>query len=130
MVYVLLETISLFLSPLMALGESEGGSGEDNMGLLSSSQPLSNTITPLGLANFWDGIIISLISICGLIAAYFIIRYFLKRTADSLNLDRRELKGINSITKMILIVITITIIIFQFSSVSGVAGGVFSLYQL
>jgi len=33
----------------MALGESEGDGGEDNMGLLSSpSQPLSNTITPLG----------------------------------------------------------------------------------
>jgi hypothetical protein len=53
MVYVLLETISLFLFPLMALRESEGGGGEDNMGLLSSSsQPLSNTITPLGLPIF------------------------------------------------------------------------------
>jgi small conductance mechanosensitive channel len=51
----------------------------------------------------------------------------LKRTADSLNLDKRELKGINSITKMGLIVITIVIIIFQFSSVSGIAAGAISV---
>jgi small-conductance mechanosensitive channel len=39
----------------------------------------------------------------------------------------RELKGINSIAKMVLIVINIIIIIFQFSSVSGVAAGAISV---
>ena len=110
----------------MVLGESEGN-GED----ISSSSPLqsssSNTAMPLGLDNFWDSILVSIISIAASIAAYFIIRHLLKRTADSLNLDKRELKGINSITKMILIIVNIIIIIFQFSSVSGVAAGAISV---
>jgi small-conductance mechanosensitive channel len=110
----------------MVLGESEGN-GED----ISSSSPLqsssSNTAMPLGLDNFWDSILVSIISIAASVAAYFVIRYLLKRTADSLNLDTRELKGINSITKMILIIVNIIIIIFQFSSVSGVAAGAISV---
>jgi small-conductance mechanosensitive channel len=44
-----------------------------------------------------------------------------------LGLDKRQLKGINSITKLIIIVITITIILFQFSSLSGVAAGAISV---
>ena len=75
----------------------------------------------------WDSIVVSIISIAASITAYFIIKYLLKRTADSLNLDKRELKGTNSIAKMVLIVITIVIIIFQFSSVSGVAAGAISV---
>ncbi|MGI9011013.1 MAG: mechanosensitive ion channel family protein, partial [Nitrososphaeraceae archaeon] len=42
-------------------------------------------------------------------------------------LDKRQLKGINSITKLVIIVITITIILFQFSSLSGVAAGAISV---
>jgi small-conductance mechanosensitive channel len=38
-----------------------------------------------------------------------------------------KLKGIFSITKLILIVIAITVVIFQFSSVSGVAAGAISV---
>jgi hypothetical protein len=45
-------------------------------------------------STFWDGILVSIISIAASIAAYFVIKYLLKRTADSLNLDKRELKGI------------------------------------
>jgi small-conductance mechanosensitive channel len=51
----------------------------------------------------------------------------IKKAADSLGLDKRQLKGINSITKLIIIVITITIILFQFSSLSGVAAGAISV---
>jgi small-conductance mechanosensitive channel len=107
-------------------GEGDGNGanvgGQDSSTLLSSSHPL-----PLGSVNFWDSIVVSIISIAASIAAYFIIKYLLKRTADSLNLDKRELKGINSIAKMVLIVISIIIIIFQFSSVSGVAAGAISV---
>ena len=110
----------------LAQGQSEGG-GEDSSSLPTSSQPTSNTTISLGSTNFWDGLAISVISIITSIVVYFIIRYLVKKMADSLGLDRRELKGINSITKMILIVITIIIIIFQFSSVSGVAAGAISV---
>jgi small-conductance mechanosensitive channel len=58
---------------------------------------------------------------------YFVIRYFLNRAADSLQLDKGQLKGILSITKLILIVIAIIVVIFQFSSVSGVAAGAISV---
>jgi small-conductance mechanosensitive channel len=102
-------------------GSGGSGGGHDSSGL-SSPYPLHS-----GLVNFWDSILVSIISITASIAVYFIIRHLLKRTADSLNLDKRELKGINSITKMILIVINIIIIIFQFSSVSGVAAGAISV---
>jgi small-conductance mechanosensitive channel len=51
----------------------------------------------------------------------------LKRTADSLKLDKRELKDFNSITKMVLIVITVVIIIFKYSSASGVGAGAISV---
>jgi small-conductance mechanosensitive channel len=61
------------------------------------------------------------------VATYFIIRFFTNRYADSLNLDRRQLTGVNSITKMSLIVITIIILIFHFSSLSGVAAGAISV---
>lgn len=76
---------------------------------------------------FWDEILVSLIVVIGSVAVYFIIRYFLNRAADSLQLERGQLKGIYSITKLIVIVIGITVIIFQFSSVSGVAAGAISV---
>ena len=55
------------------------------------------------------------------------IKYLIKKAADSLRLDKRQLKGINSITKLIIIVTTITLILFQFSSISGVAAGAISV---
>src|SRR3712207_8737641 len=45
---------------------------------------------------------LSLIVIVGSVVVYFIIRYFLRRAADSLQLGKGELKGIYSITKLIL----------------------------
>jgi small-conductance mechanosensitive channel len=66
------------------------------------------------IGNYWD-------------SAYFIIRYFLAKAAHSLNLDKGQLKGINSITKLILIVVAITIIIFHFSSLSGIAASAISV---
>jgi small-conductance mechanosensitive channel len=114
----------------MSVGIGEQGEGDSNganvggQGSLTLSSP---SPFPLVSVKFWDNVVVSIISIAASIAAYFVIKYLLKRTADSLNLDKRELKGINSIAKMVLIVITIIIIIFQFSSVSGVAAGAISV---
>ena len=77
--------------------------------------------------NFWNNIIILIAGIVIAVSLYFLIKHSIKRAADSLGLDKRQLKGINSITKLIIIVITITIIIFQFSSLSGVAAGAISV---
>lgn len=60
-------------------------------------------------------------------AVYLTIHYFLSRAANSLNLDKKQLKGVDSVIKLIMIVITITIILFQFSSISGAAAGAISV---
>ena len=88
--------------------------------------PLQDTIST-EVASYWDSIILTLIVVGGTIALYFIIRYFIGKSADSLNLDRGQLKGIYSITKLVLIVIAITIIIFHFSSLSGIAASAISV---
>jgi small-conductance mechanosensitive channel len=87
----------------------------------SSSSPESES------QNFWNDIIILVVGIGVAVSLYFFIKHLIKRAADSLGLDKRQLKGINSITKLIIIVITITIILFQFSSLSGVAAGAISV---
>ncbi|HEX7258115.1 MAG TPA: hypothetical protein VF242_08640 [Nitrososphaeraceae archaeon] len=74
----------------------------------SSSSPESES------QNFWNDIIILVVGIGVAVSLYFLIKHLIKRAADSLGLDKRQLKGINSITKLIIIVITITIILFQF----------------
>jgi small-conductance mechanosensitive channel len=102
-------------------GDASSGERDFSAGH-SGSSPFS-----LGMTNFWDSVLISMISIAASIVAFFLIRFLLKKMADSLGLDKRELKGINSIAKMALIMITIVIIIFQFSSVSGVAAGAISV---
>ena len=94
---------------------------------ISSTNQSIDTVTGWGSSSYVDSIIFSIIVISAAVAAYFIIRFFLNKSADSLNLDRRQLSGINSITKMALIVITVIIIIFHFSSLSGVAAGAISV---
>ena len=84
-------------------------------------QPLSEA------GAFWDEILVAIIVVIAAIATYFIIRYFLNKAADSLQLEKGQLKGVFSITKLTLIVIAITVIIFQFSSLSGAAAGAISV---
>jgi len=90
-------------------------------------KPIKIDTTSPTSQNFWNDIIILAIGIIVAISLYFLIKHLIKRAADSLGLDKRQLKGINSITKLIIIVITITIILFQFSSLSGVAAGAISV---
>ena len=80
-----------------------------------------------GWSQYWDSLIISTIIIVGAIIVFFVIRYFLGRAARALNLDKSQLKGINSIVKLVLIVATIAAIIFQFSTMSGIAASAIAL---
>ena len=101
---------------------------ETSESISSSSSSSSQTIDALtGWSSYVDSIVFLIIAIFAAVAVYFIIRFFINKAADSLNLDRRQLSGINSITKMVLIVITVIIIIFHFSSLSGVAAGAISV---
>jgi small-conductance mechanosensitive channel len=101
------------------------GEDEASQSISSTNQSI-DTVTGWG-GSYVDSIIFSIIVISAAVAAYFVIRFFINKSADSLNLDRRQLSGINSITKMALIVITVIIIIFHFSSLSGVAAGAISV---
>lgn len=113
-----------------------GGGSSSNPQTETADTPASSAVEdkPLPIPQsfaeagaFWDQILVAIIVVIGAVATYFIIRYFLNRTADSLQLDRGQLKGILTITKLVLIVIAITVIIFQFSTFSGVAAGAISV---
>jgi small-conductance mechanosensitive channel len=92
-----------------------------------SAQPVTGAETINGIGNYWDSIVFFIMVVAVSVTAYFVIRYFLQKSADSLNLDRRQMKGILSITKMIIIVISSIAIIFHFSSLSGTAAGAISV---
>lgn len=80
-----------------------------------------------GWSQYWDSVIISIVIIAGAVILFFVIRYFLRRAARSLNLDESQLKGISTIVKLVLIVAAIAAIIFQFSAVSGIAASAISV---
>jgi small-conductance mechanosensitive channel len=109
------------------IGEDDTTINEDNQNEDKPIKLNSTSLSETEPQNFWDNILILVIGIGVAVALYFLIKHLIKRTADSLGLDKRQLKGINSITKLIIIVITITIILFQFSSLSGVAAGAISV---
>jgi small-conductance mechanosensitive channel len=117
---------------LIENGQSEGGGGVADTSSSTQEGGIGDTPFPLpdSLSQtrvLWDGILVSVIVIFASIVIYFLIRYFLNKAVDSLQLDRGQLKGILSITKLILIFIAIVVIIFQFSSLSGVAAGAISV---
>jgi small-conductance mechanosensitive channel len=89
--------------------------------------PLTQTESIFIHSWWFDGFLVSSISIAGSFVVYFIINYFLKRTAASLRLDKGDLKGIRAIIKMIIIVITLIIILFQFSSINAATAGAISV---
>jgi small-conductance mechanosensitive channel len=105
-------------------GDETSESISSSASLPSPTQPL-DTIT--GMGNYWDSIVFSIIAVSIAVAAYFILLFFLNRSAESLNLNRRQLTGVISITKMAIIVITVIVIIFHFSSLSGMAAGAISV---
>ena len=118
---------------LIGNGQSEGGAGvadtaspTQEEGTGDRSFPIPDSLSETG-GVLWDGILVSGIVIVASIVTYFVIRYFLNKAADSLQLERGQLKGIFSITKLTLIVIAIIVIIFQFSSISGAAAGAISV---
>jgi hypothetical protein len=70
-------------------GQGEGNGNDANVGGQDSLTLSSPSPFPLVSVKFWDNVVVSIISIAASIAAYFVIKYLLKRTADSLNLDER-----------------------------------------
>lgn len=115
--------------------ENSGDGGGTNEGIDPSGQEQSESTPPtsqssnpiVDISSYWDSIIFSIIVVSVAVAAYFIIKYLVQKSADSLNLDRRQLKGINSMIKMIITVLSVIVILFHFSSLSGAAAGAISV---
>jgi hypothetical protein len=75
--------------------------------------PLQGTVSA-ELTSHWDSIILTLAVMAEMIDVYYIIKYLIGKSAESLNLDKGELRGVYSITKLVLTVIAIKIIIHFF----------------
>ena len=74
-----------------------------------------------------ESIIISIICIAISLIIYYIIKFALGRLTDSWKLQKGELKGFIIVVKSIIIVASGTIIILQFSTVSGTVAAAISL---
>ena len=117
-------TIYCYILFLVLFGTATGNALAQDAAEINDNLPTieNSTASQTSFIYSWwvDGLLVSFVTVVGSVIAYFIFNYFLNRSADSLHLDKGELKGIRSISKIALIVISITIIIFQFSNVSGV----------
>ncbi len=107
------------------VGGDDGSSAIEEQSESISSLQSTGAIT--GISSYWDSIIFLIIVVVIAIAAYFIIKYLVQKSADSLQLDRRQLSGVNSITKMSIVLISVIVIIFHFSSISGAVAGAISV---
>src|SRR3990170_2742317 len=102
--YVLLIImLSGFASINSAVAQEDVAEIEDKSIPFDSAAAPEQTQTTFIHSWWFDGLLVSSIAIAGSFVVYFVINYFLKRAADSLRLDKVDLKGIRSIIKMIII---------------------------
>ncbi len=107
-----------------------------NIGILSIAENLTNSIIPkdveiapfsFNFEKYIDDLIITGIVILASISVYVLIHNVLKRSAVSLNIKEGRIKGINSLVKTMLIVMSAVIILFQFSTMSATVAGFISI---
>jgi small-conductance mechanosensitive channel len=79
------------------------------------------------LGAYSESITISIIIVAISFIIYYIIKFALGRLADSWKLQRGELKGFIIVLKLVIMISSGTIIIIQFSTVSGTVAAVISL---
>ncbi|MFB5600400.1 MAG: mechanosensitive ion channel family protein [Nitrososphaeraceae archaeon] len=104
--------------------ETDSSSNTDK---LNNTTPFNNDAFSFNFENYVDDILVTIIVILTSISIYFLIHYILKRSADSLNIKERRTKGIDSLLKTMLIVISAIIILFQFSTISATVAGFISI---
>lgn len=126
-VNVAIETNGLDNTAITEGSDGSSGGSLDIGEQLDSIPSLPSNSTIADISSYSDSILFSILVVVIAVAAYYFLKYFVKKAADSLQLDKRELKGVNSITKMAIIVISVIVIIFHFSSLSGAAAGAISV---
>lgn len=85
-----------------------------------------NSLTEL-IPNYLDQIIASIIIVAGAVIAYYILKYFLGKSSKSLGVEGHSIHGVVSVSKFIITIVTIILIIFQFSTTSGIIASTLSL---
>lgn len=98
----------------------------DNMTNLQANANAVNVFSNF-LGTYSESITISIICVAISFIIYYIIKFALGRLADSWKLQKGELKGFTIVVKLIIMISSGTIIILQFSTVSGTVAGVISL---
>ncbi|MFB5601101.1 MAG: mechanosensitive ion channel family protein [Nitrososphaeraceae archaeon] len=114
--------------------ELEVSSETDSSSVTENFTNNNTTATDLNLdvfsfnfENYLDDIMVIIIVSLASISIYFLTRFILKRSADSLNIKERRIKGIDSLIKTMLVVISAIIILFQFSTMSATVAGFISI---
>jgi len=79
------------------------------------------------LPNYFDQIIASAIIVVGAIITYYVLKYFLGRSSKSLGIEKHSIHGMVSVSRFIITMVTIILIIFQFSTTSGIVASAISL---
>jgi len=139
--------ISVDESPTGSISEEQTGGQLLNDESISSSSPttesisnpderlVGSNITPdpnsnlpsFDIGSYSDDLIIITIVVLTSVAIYLVIHFTLKRVADSLNIKERRIKGIDSLVKTMIIVISAVIILFHFSTLSATVAGFISI---
>lgn len=92
----------------------------------TTADPNSN-LPSFDIGSYTDDLIIITIVVLTSVAIYLVIHFTLKRVADSLNIKERRIKGIDSLVKTMIIVISAVIILFHFSTLSATVAGFISI---
>ncbi|MDR4510725.1 MAG: mechanosensitive ion channel family protein [Nitrososphaeraceae archaeon] len=117
------------INPSESISSSNPGeqlSTNDHSNTTSLTDSFANPFS-FDIENYIDDLIVIIIVLLSSVSIYFIIHYVLKRSADSLKIKERRIKGIDSLLKTMLIVISAIIILFQFSTISATVAGFISI---
>jgi hypothetical protein len=92
------EDLEILVNEDEGISETDGDTFTDEGNNQQENKPIKiDTAYPSSpTQNFWNDIIILIIGISVAVSLYFLIKHLIKKTADSLGLDKRQLKGINN----------------------------------
>jgi len=112
---------------LVSSSETDSSSNTENFTNNNTPIDVNMDVFSFNFENYIDDIMVVIIVSLTSISIYFLTRFILKRSADSLNIKERRIKGIDSLIKTMLVVISAIIILFQFSTMSATVAGFISI---
>jgi len=116
-----------FNNELVSSSETDSSSNTENFTNNNTTTDVNMDVFSFNIENYIDDIIVVIIVSLASISIYFLTHFILKRSADSLNIKEHRIKGIDSLIKTMLVVISAIIILFQFSTMSATVAGFISI---